>query len=192
MRKLIFIYVMFALACFSSASFFPNSALAQKAFTNDDLASDAIRLEDQIKKEAAPLAVRTPDQLHRDAQLAAARRDWMATSKIYAAILAPNIKDGQAWLVYSHELLGMNTSYAWSLNATTAAYIAYQRAATKQDEATALAWLGEVYARREMWRPSLNAYHASLDLVELPGVRKTYEDERAKWGLPDSQLQGRQ
>ncbi len=183
MRKLIFIYVMFALACFSSASFFPNSALAQKAFTNDDLASDAIRLEDQIKKEAAPLAVRTPDQLHRDAQLAAARRDWMATSKIYAAILAPNIKDGQAWLVYSHELLGMNTSYAWSLNATTAAYIAYQRAATKQDEATALAWLGEVYARREMWRPSLNAYHASLDLVELPGVRKTYEDERAKWGF---------
>lgn len=177
MRKLIFIYAMFALTCFSSTAF------AQKAFTNDDLASDAIRLEDQVKKDAGALSAKTPDQLRKDMQAAVARKDWMAASKIYAAILAPNIKDGQAWLTYSHALLGMNDSYTWNLNATTAAYIAYQRAATKQDEATALAWLGEVYARREMWRPSLNAYHASLDLIELPGVRKTYEQEREKYGF---------
>ena len=30
----------------------------------------------------------------------------------------------------------------------------------------ALSWLGEIYAKRSMWRPSLDPYRASLDLAE--------------------------
>ena len=177
MRKLLFIYLMFALASFSSA------ALAQKAFTNDDLASDAIRLEDQIKKDAAPLAARTPDQLRKDAQAALARKDITGAAKNYAAILIPNIKDAQAWLTYSRALLAASDSYSWSLNATTAAYIAYPARRDETGRSGGARRLGEVYAKREIWRPSLNAYRASLDLVDLPGVRKIYTKEREKYGF---------
>jgi uncharacterized protein YfaS (alpha-2-macroglobulin family) len=183
MRKPFFIYVMFALALFSATAIFSNAAFAQKSFVNEDLASEAIRLEDQIKKDAAPFAGRTPDQLRKDGQTALARKDIKGAAKVFAALLAPSLKDSQAWLAYSRALIAASNQYDMWQNATTAAYVAYERATTKQDEAASLAWLGEVYAKRELWRPSLNAYRASLDTAELPGVRKTYEDEREKYGF---------
>jgi uncharacterized protein YfaS (alpha-2-macroglobulin family) len=183
MRKLFFINLIFAFTFVFETASLSGAAWAQKAFTNEDLASDSIRLETQIKKDAAALANRTPDQLRKDAQAALARKDAPAAAKDYAALLAPNLKESAAWLVYSRALIASGNRYDLQLNATTAAYIAYQRAATKPDEAAALAWLGQVYAEREMWRPSLNAYRASLDTAELPGIRKTYEEEREKYGF---------
>ena len=68
-------------------------------------------------------------------------------------------------------------------NARAAAYQAYQRAAPRPDEAEALALLGEVYAAESEWRPSLDAYRASLALADDAAVRETYEELRAKHGF---------
>ncbi|MGH6868995.1 MAG: hypothetical protein ACREDA_09040, partial [Methylocella sp.] len=63
------------------------------------------------------------------------------------------------------------------------AYIAYKRAGTKPEQAAALARLGGSFANREMWRPALGAYRASLDLADIAQVRNIYADMREKHGF---------
>ena len=60
---------------------------------------------------------------------------------------------------------------------------AYQRATTRADEAAALAALGDMYAAREIWRPSLNSYRASLALSDDARVRQVYETLRETHGF---------
>jgi len=173
-------------------SFFAAPAQAQKSFTNEDLASAAIRLEEQIGKDAGGSAQRPLAQLRKDAQQAISRGNFKDALAPLAAIIAANPKDAGAWLAYSRaaipasedsRTIASGESYTLQQNGTTAAYIAYERAAAKPDQAAALAWLGEIYAKREMWRLSLNAYRASLDLADVAAVRKTYQDEREKYGF---------
>ena len=47
--------------------FAAHPAAAQKAFVRDDLASDIVRLEERLRKEAPPAGARTPADLRRDA-----------------------------------------------------------------------------------------------------------------------------
>jgi alpha-2-macroglobulin len=53
----------------------------------------------------------------------------------------------------------------------------------KAEQAVALAWLGEVFVRRSMWRPAIDAYRASLDRADIAQVRNIYEDLREKHGF---------
>ena len=64
-----------------------------------------------------------------------------------------------------------------------AAYIAYGHAENAAEAADALAALGETFAVREMWRPALDAYKASLDTRTEPGVERVYADLRARYGF---------
>ena len=66
---------------------------------------------------------------------------------------------------------------------STAAYAAYQRLTAPAPQAEALALLGNLFARREMWRPALDAYRASLDRHDDLDIQKTYEDLREKYGF---------
>ena len=52
----------------------------------------------------------------------------------------------------------------------------------KAQQAEALATLGNLFARHEMWRPALDAYRASLDRHDDEDARKIYEDMREKHG----------
>jgi len=158
-------------------------AVAQKVYVDEDLASNAIRLEAQVKKDGAALAGRPIDQLRKEAQALVVARDPTGVMRVYSAILLTDLKSPQLWLAYSRALMGSSDYYNPQETATTAAFTAYQKATTKTDEAAALAWLGEVYARRSMWRPSLNVLKASLDLADVASVRKTYESEREKYGF---------
>src|SRR5207248_1048970 len=56
--------------------------------------------------------------------------------------------------------------------ASTAAYLAYQRAANAGDEADALAVLGRALSERKLWRPALDALRMSLDMREVADVRE--------------------
>src|SRR5205807_9816914 len=62
--------------------------------------------------------------------------------------------------------------------AATAAYIAYQRASARNEEADALVLLGATFADRKIWRPALDALRFSLDLREVAEVRANYERQR--------------
>ena len=67
--------------------------------------------------------------------------------------------------------------------ASTAAYIAYQRAGNAGEEADALAVLGRAMADRKLWRPALDALRLSLDLREVADVRGHYEKLRDEHGF---------
>jgi hypothetical protein len=162
---------------------FADPALAQKSFVDEDLASDAIRLEAQVGKDAGALAQRPPGQLRKDAQQAIARGEYNAALAQLAALLAQEPNDAGAWLAYSRAVVASGDSYSQRQAGASAAYLAYARAKGAPEQAAALAWLGDLYARRSMWRPSLNAYRASLDLADVAEVRKIYEDEREKYGF---------
>ena len=67
--------------------------------------------------------------------------------------------------------------------ASTAAYIAYQRAGNPQDEADALAVLGRALSERKLWRPALDSFRLSLDLREVADIRGQYQKLRVEQGF---------
>ncbi len=165
------------------------SALAQtKSFVRDDLASDGVRLEEQLRTSGLSGAGnRQSEQLRRDGDAALARDPRRALA-LFTSAVAVDAKASSAWLGWARAALAVNTTDAterWRLNerATVAAYVAYQKAAGRPDEAVALAVLGEAFARREIWRPALDAYRASIALVDNTGVRSTYEALREEHGF---------
>ncbi|MFO1149629.1 MAG: alpha-2-macroglobulin [Alsobacter sp.] len=164
-------------------------ALAQtKAFVRDDLASDGVRLEEQLRKEgAAGAANRQAAQLRKDGE-GLIGRDPRRALALLTASLAADAKPGGTWLSWARAALAVDpkdSGERWRLNerATVAAYVAYTRAATRPEEAAALAALGEVYQRREIWRPALDAYRASLAAADDAAVRATYQALREEHGF---------
>ncbi len=163
--------------------FLSGHAAAQKAYSNDQLASDAIRLEEQVKRDVATAQTRPVEDLRRDAQAALARNDAAGAAKLLAAVAAATPREAAGWRAYAQALLASGTSYQIQQTATAAAYLAYQRAAASADQAAALALLADIFAKRNLWRPALDAWHTSLDLADVPTVRAIYMDARAKHGF---------
>ncbi|HXN87951.1 MAG TPA: tetratricopeptide repeat protein, partial [Methylocella sp.] len=178
MRKSILL--VFGMALF----FWAVPAHPQKSFVTDDLTSDATRLEQNVGKNLGTLATQPLAKLRKDAGQVLAHKDFKTAVKYLAAIVAANPKDAGAWLNYSRAAIAAgDDDHDLQKTGTAAAYIAYQRASDKPQRALALSWLGEIYAKQSMWRPSLDAYRASLDLADIPLVRNIYEDLREKHGF---------
>ena len=161
---------------------------AQKTYVQESLASDAIRLEAQIKTQAGtPAPGRSAQQYRRDAD-AALRADPRRALAYLTAAIALEPANGSHWLAFARaaraiEPRDWNERYRLQEQMTAAAYGAYQRATTRADEAAALAALGDMYAAREIWRPSLNSYRASLALSDDARVRQVYETLRESHGF---------
>jgi hypothetical protein len=176
-----------ALICAMLALGLASAQAAEKVFRRDDLADSAIKLEAQVKGEAGP--VNTPAAtLRTDVDAAFKRSDFRAGLKILGQIAAIAPEDGSNWLRLSRvifQIVPKNSSEQTFLleRASTAAYIAYQRAANAQDEADALAALGRALAQRELWRPALDALRLSLDQHEVAEVRGQYEKLRDEHGF---------
>ncbi len=164
-------------------SFLSFVGAARAAYTNTDLASDAIRLEAQVKKDGAALAKTPVAQLRKEAQAAIAANDSDAALKALSGLLTANPKDAASWLSYSRVEFTTGDSDDIVSSATAAAYLAYLDAPTKSDAAAALAQIGDLYAKRQQWRASLDAYKASLDLADVASVRATYSKERETYGF---------
>src|SRR5438309_4275799 len=119
---------------------------ADKAFKRDDLADSAIKLEAQIKSEAGPVAKSTAT-LRTDADAAFKRYDFRTGLQILGQIAATTPEDSTNWLRLARtifQIRPINSSQETFLleRASTAAYIAYQRAGNAGEEADALAVLG--------------------------------------------------
>ncbi|WP_442582986.1 MG2 domain-containing protein [Mesorhizobium sp. ASY16-5R] len=110
-----------------------------------------------------------------------------AVTKYASAIrIAPD--DGELWLGLSRALLavqGATTSETATLNrdVTSAAWNAYQLVRTAPGRAEVLAVIASGLDRRDMFRPSLQAYEASLALVNSASIRAEYEDLKARKGF---------
>jgi uncharacterized protein YfaS (alpha-2-macroglobulin family) len=160
---------------------------ADKAFRRDDLADSAIKLEAQIKSEAGP-AAKSGAGLRTDADAAFRRSDFRTGLRILGQIAATTPDDSSNWLRVARtifQISPVNSSEQTFLleRASTAAYIAYQRAGNAADEADALAVLGRALSERKLWRPALDALRLSLDLREVAEVRGRYEKMRDEHGF---------
>src|SRR5947209_11669447 len=160
---------------------------ADKAFKRDDLADSAIKLEAQIKSEAGPVA-KTGATLRTDADAAFRRNDYRTGLSVLGQIAATTPEDTGNWLRLAKvifQITPKSSSEETFLleRASTAAYIAYQRAGNPGEEADALAVLGKSLAERKLWRPALDALRMSLDMREVADVRGQYEKLRDEYGF---------
>lgn len=164
-----------------------NAHAADKAFKRDDLADSAIKLEAQIKSEAGPVAKSTAT-LRTDADAAFKRLDFRTGLQILGQIAATTPEDGANWLRLAKTIFQIRSASSSEQTflmerASTAAYIAYQRAGSPAEEADALAVLGRSLSERKLWRPSLDALRLSLDLREVAEVRGQYDKMRDEHGF---------
>ncbi|MCZ8098100.1 MAG: MG2 domain-containing protein [Burkholderiales bacterium] len=160
----------------------------QKAYVREDLASEGVRLEEQLRKEAAGLAGRPAAQLRAEGQAAAGRGDYRRGLALIAGAITAEPRDPANWLALSRVAFAANAQNGgerWQLQqrAAAGAYVAYQRATTRPDEAAALAQLGDTFAARSIWRPALDAYRQSLALADNAAVRNTYTALREQHGF---------
>jgi len=160
---------------------------ADKAFKRDDLADQAIKLEAQIKSEAGPVA-KSGASLRSDADAAFRRNDFRTGLQILGQIAATSPEDAGNWLKLARTIFQIRPANASEQTflmerASTAAYIAYQRAGNAQDESDALAVLGRSMAERKLWRPALDSLRLSLELREVADVRGQYEKLRDEHGF---------
>ncbi|MGH6765918.1 MAG: MG2 domain-containing protein, partial [Bradyrhizobium sp.] len=160
---------------------------ADKTFRRDDLADSATKLEAQIRSEAGP-AAKSGAGLRTDADAAFRRSDFRTGLRILGQIAATTPDDSSNWLrlartIFQISPANSNEQTFLLERASTAAYIAYQRAGNAADEADALAVLGRALSERKLWRPALDALRLSLDLREVAEVRGRYEKMRDEHGF---------
>lgn len=168
----------------------PQALSAQeKTFVHKGVAADADRYESFLRKEWQT-SLRKPAEL-KAAGLKALATDPRAASRSFAASVALDGKDGQAWLGLADALLAIKPDtakgserYDLPVNASGAAFRAYQLAGTDQNlKAQALSSLGEALMRRSYWRPAIDALAASLQFADAQKVRETYDKLRAEHGF---------
>src|SRR5205814_2335221 len=116
------------------------------------------------------------------------RNDFRAGLQILGQIAATAPEDSGNWLRLARTIFQIRPSNSseqtfFLERASTAAYLAYQRAANAGDEADALAVLGRALSERKLWRPALDALRMSLDLREVAEVRGQYEKMRDEHGF---------
>ncbi|NVN86191.1 MAG: alpha-2-macroglobulin family protein [Rhodopseudomonas sp.] len=158
-----------------------------KAFKRDDLADSAIKLEAQIKTEAGAVN-KSAATLRTDADAAFKRGDYRSGLQIMGQIVAVTPDDAGNWLRLAKTIFQIHaptsSEHTFLLErASTAAYLAYQRAGNAGEEADALAVLGRAMSDRKLWRPALDALRLSLDLREVAEVRGQYERLRDDYGF---------
>ena len=168
------------------------SAAELKPFAREDMASDVVRLAEDLRKEAAKAGAsvngRANAQLLKDAAAAVAAGKFKDAAALIGVVVATAPKDPAGWLAYAR--LGETADDAKAddrslivMRATTAAYAAYQTARSPAQQAEALAAFGDLEARGESWRIALDAYRASLDRKANPDVEAIYADMREKHGF---------
>ncbi|MFC0283733.1 alpha-2-macroglobulin [Camelimonas abortus] len=173
-----------------------DGAPAAAPYAREDLASDAVRLEARLKREAGEGARRPLAQLRSAVDAALARRQWDAALAAARDAVAGHGADAGAMALYARAALaaaqaasgdgqpapGLNP---WRLrgDAAAAAYAAYQRAPERAPRAAHLALLGAALAAAGAWRPALDAYAASLALENNPAVAETWRALRERRGF---------
>ena len=172
-----------ALICFVPTP----SPAADKTFQDAALDDAAITLEAELKEQAGSVA-KPLAKLKQEADALIKSEDLEGAANVYAQIVAVAPNDAKDW----RTLAGL-----WLLipataeddgstrieRARTAAYIAYQRAKTPEDEAASLATLAEAFVKRQEWREALNALKLAVSLHETPELQAKYAELREKYGF---------
>ena len=160
---------------------------ADKAFKLDMLDEAAIKLEAQIKSDAGAVS-KTPATLRRDADSAFQKNDFRGGMVVLGQLVAVAPEDASSWLRLARTVLQIkprdDREKALLLDrASSAAYIAYQRAGDRGLEADSLSVFGRTLAERQQWRGALDSLRLSLELRETAELRGQYERLRVEHGF---------
>jgi uncharacterized protein YfaS (alpha-2-macroglobulin family) len=106
----------------------------------------------------------------------------------YTAAVAISPDDGALWTALARATLGVQPSTGsetalFQRNATAAAWNGYQLSRTTNARADALHVIAQGLDRRDYFRPALQAYEASLALVNSAEVKAEYDDLKARKGF---------
>jgi len=162
-------------------------ALAQKAYVRNDLAADGQRLEERLKREVTAGA-RSAADLVRSGEAALSRGDARAALPQANAAVVAEPGNAAAWRLMARAANAIEPRdyrERWELRerAISAAYLAYQRSAGRDDEANSLGVIARLFERHELWRPALTTYRLSLGLVDNASLRTAYEALREQRGF---------
>src|SRR6476659_6225098 len=182
-----FRFVRAGLAAAFLAIFLSSAIAADKPLKQSALDEAAIKLEAQIKSDAGTVT-KPPAALKRDADAAFQKNDFRAGMLVLGQLVAAAPDDATSWLRLSRAVLQIKPrderEKALLLDrASTAAYIAYQRARDRNVEADSLSVLGRTLADRQQWRGALDSLRLSLELRETADLRSQYEKLRAEHGF---------
>ncbi|HET7383131.1 MAG TPA: alpha-2-macroglobulin [Pseudolabrys sp.] len=160
---------------------------AEKPFKQSALDEAAIKLEAQIKIDAGTVT-KPAAALRRDADAAFQNNDLRTGMLVLGQLVAVAPDDASGWLRLGRTILQIKPrderEKALLLDrASTAAYIAYQRAGDRNLEADSLSALGQTLADRQQWRAALDSLRLSLELRETAELRGQYEKLRADHGF---------
>jgi len=161
--------------------------LAELGFLSQDVLDETRALVGDLKRRSPP------PRLSFGALVAAGigaygNGQYDAAARAFGQALTIADDDAGAWRDFSNASLGRSPD-SWSerqeaaRDATGGAVNAYLRAETTADQATALTLLADALAKREIWKPAIRAYRASLALVEAPALRTAYEQVVAEHGF---------
>lgn len=157
-------------------------------FAHQGIKDDAQRYETYLKSNWK-LSGKNAADLRRDGERAL-NSDPRAASRSFASAAVANARDADAWIGLARALLAIppdpnkdSERYDLPVNASGAAYLAYERASDDPQRARALAVLGDALQRRSYWRPAIEALRTSLALADNGAVRESYEKLRAEHGF---------
>ena len=145
----------------------------QKNFVVDALASDFVRLEERVRKDNVKTGgAKSAADFTRDGVALNRAGKFPEALGAFGSAVAKAPRDFNTWLVY-----------AAGAQAAADAPDADDAYHLRADEARALAYLGQLDAKGENWRPALNAYRASLDRDTSNSIQATYDDLLDKHGF---------
>ncbi|TCM54978.1 hypothetical protein C8J36_104170 [Rhizobium sp. PP-F2F-G48] len=119
------------------------------------------------------------------AQAARERQDGAIEASLQSlmAALAIDPEDGRLWTQASRTANLITGNATVANQSALAAINGYELSRTATDRADALTTLAQALAATESYRPALEAYKASLALVENPTVRAAFAELRSKNGF---------
>ncbi len=171
-------------------SFLPisHSVAQEQPFAHYGVSKDAERYENYLRANWE-VSKQQPAELHREGK-DALPADPRAASRAFAGAVVANGQDVEAWIGLARALLAIKPDpnkgserYDLPVNASGAAYIAYERAQDSTQKARALAVLSSALQRRAYWRPAMEALKSSLALTDNAQTRAAYERLKAERGF---------
>ena len=177
------------LICLVFSLAFTTAATAQeKSFTHTGVQADAKRYETYLKTNWQPGNRQGRELRAEGNRLLAGATDYRSASRAFAQAVVFDANDTEAWLGLARALLAINPDrtgerYDLPVNASGAAWNAYERAQTPAAKAAGLVVLHDALKRRSYFRPAIDALKASLALVDAPEVRDALERLVAEHGF---------
>jgi uncharacterized protein YfaS (alpha-2-macroglobulin family) len=162
-------------------------ARAAAPFPIDNYAFAADSYKDTIAKIGKTLKKTFPE-VQQELDAAITQGNNRNAAQVVEQMLALNPNDQATWqrladLLLIAEPFNSQDGYDLPFKALGASVRAYQLSTTIDEKAPALNGIAQALAKRQDWRPALNAYRASLELVENEAIRQAYEELRKTYGF---------